>query len=253
MNVAIPKLNEQIAPCFEAAREFEIAKIDGKRKIKSKTVACLDDEGFKRVRLLYLHDVEIVICNGIKGFYRDQLMSLGVGVILSVNDTVENAFERFLKNEFSVYEDDLNDNGKNYSIDHADLKSWAKEVLEANGYNIVQHSDNDSSLIDFVCEIKCPVCSKNVKIAVCCGGHTYRADQELMEFHRLAKTEYDARAFIYPENRQLAKNCEDFGIEYISPESVNLSLGSVAQNEIPIFSGRIEGHDKLNIREKSGD
>ena len=74
MNVAIPKLNNNVAPCFEVAKAFEIIEIKNNNVVSSKTVDCPAGEGFKRVRLLHLHDIETLICNGIKEFYRNQLV-----------------------------------------------------------------------------------------------------------------------------------------------------------------------------------
>ncbi|MFH2037788.1 MAG: NifB/NifX family molybdenum-iron cluster-binding protein [Candidatus Zixiibacteriota bacterium] len=245
MIVAIPILNKLVAPCFEAAKEFAIYKIEDNGTNKLKTAVCLSDEGFKRVRLLYLHDVNFLICNGIKGFFRDQLVAIGIKVIPNINDSIDKALERFLANELTVYENCPDGEENSYEIAHDDLIDWARELFESNGYKISNCPGDDTILIDLVGEIKCPLCGKKIKVAVCCGGHTYRAEQEIKEFYHLAKTEYNARVFVYPNLGEIVNKCEEYGINLICPDNINLTKPIKSRNMLPILTGPIEGHEKL--------
>ncbi len=251
MNVAIPKLNNNVAPCFEVAKAFEIIEIKNNNVVSSKAVDCPAGEGFKRVRLLHLHDIETLICNGIKEFYRNQLAAIGISVIPNINDSIEQATIRFIANELPVYENDIVKSQGNYDVSHDDLISWARELFETNGYSVTHNLSKDTFLLDLIAEIQCPLCKKSIKVAICCGGHTYRPDQEIKEFHHSVKSLYNVRAFIYTDSPQIAKSCGEYGIEFISPERINLIKDSSTEMDVPIFSGPIEGHDKLNLRGKT--
>ena len=104
MNLAIPLLRNQIAPCFEAAKKFELVVIKNKKIVSKRTVNCLADEGFLRVRLLRLYEINTLICSGIKNFYRDQLLALGISVIPNINKSVEEALNHFLSGELKSFD-----------------------------------------------------------------------------------------------------------------------------------------------------
>ena len=49
-----------------------------------------------RVRLLRFHKINTLICNGIKSFYQNQVMGMGIMVIPNVNDSIEDTLNKFL-------------------------------------------------------------------------------------------------------------------------------------------------------------
>jgi predicted Fe-Mo cluster-binding NifX family protein len=251
MNVAIPKFNNNVAPCFEVAKAFEIIKIENDKVISSKTVDCPAGEGFKRVRLLHLFEIETLICNGIKEFYRHQLAAIGIAVIPDINDSIDQVLVRFIANELPVYKNDIIKSQDKFDVSHDDLISWARELFETNGYSVAVNPSKDTFLLDLIAEIQCPLCNKSIKVAVCCGGHTYRPDQEIKEFHHSVKSPYNVLAFIYIDSPQIAKSCSEYGIEFISPGKINLIKENSNAMDVPIFSGPIEGHDKINLRGKT--
>ena len=100
MNIAIPKINDSIASCFEAAKQFNIIEVENGKTLTSKIIECNDMEVFQRVRLLRLYEISLLICNGINRFYRDQLSSLGISVIPNINGSVNNAIDNFNPGKF---------------------------------------------------------------------------------------------------------------------------------------------------------
>jgi len=244
MNVAIPILNDQIAPCFEVAKQFEIVVIKKGKVISSIKIKCLASEGFMRVRLLRLHEINTLICNGIKSFYQNQLTAMGINVIPNVNDSIENTLNNFLAGSIkspsnTKYETETND-----LVSHDDLVSWAKELFESNGYSVLLSPGDESFLIDLVAKIRCPVCSKQIDVAICCGAQTYRADQEIREFHYSTKTQYNARVYVYLTNPQLEKSCNEYGIDFLSPEIDYKEFKERSKSLIPILNRPVEGHEK---------
>jgi len=244
MNVAIPILNDQIAPCFEVAKQFEIVVIKKGKVISSIKIKCLASEGFIRVRLLRLHEINTLICNGIKSFYQNQLTAMGINVITNVTDSIEDTLNNFLDGSIkssgnTKYEADTND-----LVSHDDLVSWAKELFESNGYSVSSSPGDESFQIDLVAKIKCPICTKQIDVAVCCGAQTYRADQEISEFHHNTKRQYNARVYVYLSNPLLEKNCAEYGIDFLSPEINYKKFKEKSKSLIPILNRPVEGHEK---------
>ena len=81
-------------------------------------------------------------------------------------------------------------------------------------------------------------------MAICCGAQIYRVDQEIQEFHHIAKTRYNARVYVYLTNPQVAKSCDDYGINFISPEMNHLYYREENKLRVPILQKPIEGHEK---------
>ena len=244
MNVAIPILNNQIAPCFEVAKQFKIFTIKNAKIISSKNIKCLASEGFLRVRLLRFHKINTLICNGIKSFYQNQVMGMGIMVIPNVNDSIEDTLNKFLVGSIksssnTKYKPEINNN-----VSHDVLVRWAKELFESNGYSVSLSPVDESFLIDLVAKIKCPVCSKQIDVAICCGAQTYRADQEIREFHYNTKTQYNARVYVYLTNPQLEKSCNEYGIDFLSPEIDYKEFKERSKSLIPILNRPVEGHEK---------
>ncbi len=242
MNIAIPKLNNKIASCFDVAKQFKIVVIKNGKILSSKSVNCYQDEGFHRVRLLQLHEIHTLICSGIKRFYLDQLSSSGIVVIPNVNDSIINAVNRFLSGELTVT-DFTQDHAKSDRIvSHNELIKWTERLFKDCGYSILPFSENDCSLVDLAAQIKCPLCNKEINVAICCGAQIYRADQEIMEFHYITKTRYNARVYVYYTDPNIAKSCDEYGITFISPE-INYDNHDY-KFVIPILQKPIEGHER---------
>ena len=244
MNVAIPILNNQIAPCFEVAKQFKIFTIKNAKIISSKNIKCLASEGFLRVRLLRFHKINTLICNGIKSFYQNQVMGMGIMVIPNVNDSIEDTLNKFLAGSIksssnTKYKPEINDN-----VSHDVLVRWAKELFESNGYSVSSSPGDEYFLIDLVANLKCPVCSKQIDVAICCGAQTYRTDQEIREFHHNTKTHYNARVYVYLTNPQLEKSCDEYGIDFLSPETTETEVRERSKSLIPILNRPVEGHEK---------
>ena len=240
MNLAIPILKNQIAPCFEAAKKFELVVIKNKKVLSKRTVNCLSGEGFLRIRLLRLYEINTLICNGIKNFYKDQLFALGITVIPKINQSIDDALNNFLTGELKSIDNIQTDVHSSELVSHEDLVKWAKNLFESKGYLISSYSEDESFLIDLVARINCPVCKRQINVAVCCGAQIYSAEQEIKEFHHTTKTQFDARVYVYLKNPVLEKSCVDYGIDYLSPENADVKLKIQNKSIIPILSRPIE-------------
>lgn len=244
LKIAIPKLKNRVAPCFEAASSFSVIVVKDNQLISQKTVHCSGSEGFHRVRLLKLHDINLLLCNGIGAFYSDLLHSMGIRIVGEISGVISGVVKRYLSGGLRLSESIPDISARTLGASLNDLIAWSRELFEKNGYTVMPGPGHDSFMIDLVAEMDCPVCGEKIKVAVCCGVHTYRPDQEIMEFHFSAKSDYNARVFISPDNYSIEEYCREYGIQFIrSDDDATLEKDS-GKRKIPLLHGPIEGHEK---------
>ncbi|MDD5426452.1 MAG: NifB/NifX family molybdenum-iron cluster-binding protein [candidate division Zixibacteria bacterium] len=249
INVAIPILKNRVAPCFEAATSFVISAVSNRQVISRKTVSCSGSEGYRRVRLLKVYDVDILLCNGIEGFYFDLLSTINITVIPDISGSANKALENYLSGKLTPPDNYPDASSETHNLALCDLVNWAKAYFEQNGYEVKKGPCTDALLIDLIAEIVCPVCGKPVKVALCCGAHTYRTDQEIREFNYCTRTGYHARVFVFPGDEKIAQLCREYGIELIRPTLEYIPRESPAKDKIPILRFPVEGHTKNASRE----
>jgi len=245
MNVAMPILKERIAPCFEAASVFRVVQVEDGRIASEKTVECSGSKGFHRVRLVRVHDIDILICGGIKGFYSDLLRSMGVRIITEASGSISEVLEAFIEGKLPHKDSIPPPQAMTHEYKLPELIDWAKNYFTGNGYSIKDGPGLDSFLVDLVAEMKCPRCGRDIRVAVCCGVHTYSTEQEIQEFNYCAKSGYNSRVFVYPGDEKTSHQCRAFGIEHINPE-MKIENYKAENVEIPILSLPVEGHPGLN-------
>ncbi len=250
MNVAIPVLNNRVAPCFEAASVIALVEVDGKKIRSEKYIQCEAKEGFRRIRLLRLYNVDVLICNGIKSFYRDLLSSIGVRVVADAIGTVAEVLEEFLGDRISPKEPELPGQVQTHGVNLNDLISWSRAHFENNGFEVKKGPGLDSFLIDLVAERSCPLCAKKIRVAICCGVHTYSTELEIEEFNYCAKSEYNARVFIYPGDEKIAQKCHAFGIEHLVPFGEQ-TIKDSPEDIIPVLKLPVEGHPDLPVSKQA--
>ncbi|RKX29134.1 MAG: hypothetical protein DRP46_07635 [Candidatus Zixiibacteriota bacterium] len=243
--IAIPKFQENVAPCFESASYFMICEADNENEICSQIVECTGCEGFGRVRLLQEHNVNVLICSGIKGFYLDILESSGLTVIENVSLNVEDALQLYLDGKIKSQVHSNNLEELSCEIPHEDLVCWAKELFESHGYTVSIQNDEETPFpVDLVAEMNCPVCHKPIRIAVCCGAHTYRADQEIREFHHVSSSIYQVKVYVFPGNPLIKQRCREYDIQLIDTDSESANHDQKINGRIPLLDSPIPGHEK---------
>lgn len=243
MNVAIPKFNETVAPCFEVARVFLISKVENGVTVDQRLFECTGCEGFGRVKLLQENAVDVVICGGIKGFYRDLLQSAGVTVIDNVTGDAADALTRFRNGQLSPVAVDEEPMSLDGMIPLEDLVCWTRELFTAHGYMVTPGAEAAAFPIDLIAQITCPVCGKSVRVAICCGAHTYRPDQEIQQLHQAAARDFNARVYVASSSPQVRRLCDQYNIELIDPDAHFAACDHPVSNAIPILQMKITGHE----------
>ncbi|MFH2057251.1 MAG: NifB/NifX family molybdenum-iron cluster-binding protein [bacterium] len=242
----MPELKSAVAPCFEAATSFTLAAVDGRHWKRLASVSCRETGGYRRVRLLLFHNVELLICNGINASHRDTLAAAGVAVISNVNTLTNEALADLAEGRLKVTQPPEPGAGPACRYTHEQLVAWAHELFSAGGYQVLPGPGEDSFLVDLIAEVDCPVCSRRVRIAICCGAHTYKSQQEIKAFHHATPSGYDARVYVCPAEEQIVESCREYGIEVIDPGNAPAIQNAQREGKLPILKSTVAGHERAS-------
>ncbi len=240
--VAIPKFKDFVAPRFETASVILICTVAVGKVTDTSVIEIRGCEGFARARAVCDAGATVLICSGIKNFYRNLLQAEGVDVISGVELSVKLAIAEFLAGNLSVKE--RIENEASGIIPHEDLVCWARDLFESSGYRVRDVADSASFPIDMIAETVCPVCDQPVGVAVCCGAHIYRTDLEIQEFHHAEASDIHAKVYIHPSEETIEEYCAACGIQLIDPNLDDFSEENTRISAIPLLKGPVRGHEK---------
>ena len=99
MKVAIPRMGESVAPCFEYCVTMAIFTVLDQAVTKQVDVPLVSREPFDRVRLLRDQKVDTIICGGVQDHYEDALRASGIQVISWVSGSVDDLLKLFLRGQ----------------------------------------------------------------------------------------------------------------------------------------------------------
>lgn len=96
MRVAIPRMGEMVAPCFEYCATMAIYTIAGSDVVEQVDFPLRSRDPFDRVRLLRDQAVDTLICGGMRDRFEDVLRTTGFEVISWVSGPVEDLLDMYL-------------------------------------------------------------------------------------------------------------------------------------------------------------
>jgi len=99
VRVAIPRMGDAVAPCFEYCATMTIFTISDGGVADQMDFPLRSREPFDRVRLLRDQEGETVICGGVQEIYEDSLRAVGIRVISWVSGSVDDLLELFLRGQ----------------------------------------------------------------------------------------------------------------------------------------------------------
>lgn len=99
MRVAIPRMGETVAPCFEYCATMAIFNVTDAGFVDQVDFPLRSREPFDRVRLLRDQKVDVVICGGMQTFYEDLLKASGFEVISWVSGLVDDLLALYIRGE----------------------------------------------------------------------------------------------------------------------------------------------------------
>jgi len=219
VKIAIPRFGEEIAPGFEVAANISVYEAGHAQATPLDLLIFNAPGGLDRVRALLAGAVNILICSGIGNQYKNMLQASGITVIDHVTGTVAGVLDAFYSGELcgSQTEPIFRSGLQGAPLD--ELLDWTIKAFQDHGYEVLSARDMAPFPVDLVARMQCPSCGKLVRIAICCGMHAYRVDQEIREFHHAASGSFDACVYIHEASPEVEKTCKDFGIQLLTPFS----------------------------------
>jgi hypothetical protein len=118
-------------------------------------------------------------------------------------------------------------------------------MLVACGWQVKPADPNAPFAVDLVGSIRCPVCHRPIRAAVCCGAHIYRCDREIREFHDATVNDFHVRLYIHPATSRLTECCRSFGIQLIDPHSYPVDVPESNARRLSPIAVAVAGHDRL--------
>lgn len=251
LRVLIPCFGEEVAPRFEVARRFRFWIIEQGEVIRFQELVLDQPNGIRRVRFVRRTGANLVLCNGIQESYRRMLEGEGSLVIDGVVGTASDAIFGFLAGRITPESSD-EELPERSSLRTADLMEWTSELFRGLGWDVRRSRQPGSYPVDLIAERSCPLCGRPVRVAVCCGAHSYRVDEEIRELHRVTSAGYHARVYVHQSMDVIARTCEDYGIELLDPSVfTGYRRRGAGVSDLHPLRGRINGHEKLNRSEQA--
>lgn len=99
MKVAIPRMAESVAPCFEYSATIAIFTIEDGKVAGQIDFPIRDRDPLDRARLLRDQKVDTIICGGVQDVFEDLLRASGIRVISWVSGNVEDLIGLFLRGQ----------------------------------------------------------------------------------------------------------------------------------------------------------
>ncbi|MBT4500485.1 MAG: NifB/NifX family molybdenum-iron cluster-binding protein [Gemmatimonadetes bacterium] len=99
MIVAIPRMGEMVAPCFEYCATMAIFTVEANRVVDQIDFPLRSRDPFDRVRLLRDREVDTLICGGMQDIYEDMVRANGFEVISWVSGSVEDLLDVYLQGQ----------------------------------------------------------------------------------------------------------------------------------------------------------
>ena len=248
LRIAMPCFGEEVAPSFEAALHFRLWHCIGNEIIKYQEVESAGKvDGLSRARFLISLKVNVLLCNGIRYTTRKILIANGCKVIQSIAGPASDALFDYLSGKMihNGLESHLQPGPSQPQT--SDLTQWIRELFKSLHWKIHTNSESKAFPVDLVAEKNCPICHRTVRVAICCGAHAYRVDEEIREFHRVTASGFHCRVYVHQFLPGVAKKCIEYGILLLDPITFSSSCNDEKPESLmPPLKGQVYGHPRLN-------
>lgn len=242
MKIAVTIFKDEIAPCFEAAKRFQVLEIQDSRIVNEKYLECRARGPIARLRLLKEADIDVVICNGIRSFYKDMLEAENRKVFKDVTGKIKKAIDLYLKGEIGRASKKVRPEDQAPCIfEMGELVQMTGEYFARNGYEV---SDEEYDFpVDMLATIKCPKCKKPIRVAICCGGHLFSWEKEIKELRNISEN-FDAAVYVHAAQKPVARTCRDYKINLLDPWVLENEEKGKKNSPLPILRIPVKGHEK---------
>jgi len=97
VKLAMPRMGETIAPCFEYCATMAIFTIEGGRVVDQVDFPLRSRDPLDRVRLLRDQQVDTIICGGVQDVFEELVRASGIEVISWVSGSVDDLLDLYLQ------------------------------------------------------------------------------------------------------------------------------------------------------------
>lgn len=244
--VAAPVHKDHIAALFGTAQWFRIWRVREGEAIRTDELFVSKPSGLDRVNLLRKLGVDILICNGIEKKLQLMFEAWGIRVIRGVIGNAQQAVEGFGVGEIAPRNRSERFYDHSLVIYSCDPVRWTTELFKNYGWEVNSPGPINQFPLDLIADKTCPFCDKPVRVAVCCGPHSYHSDREVQEFNRITAGSFDARVFVHRQPGPLIQLGKELGIEMLDPGELEYDLPLTSSSaSLPPLSGPIDNHKRL--------
>lgn len=111
IRVAVPRFQEEIAPCFEYSATIAIFDINDGNIVEQTDFSLQSNRAFDRLRLLKDQQVDTLICGGIQDRFEQMVQASGIETISWVSGHVETILKQYLDGTLTAGEARLGKEG----------------------------------------------------------------------------------------------------------------------------------------------
>jgi predicted Fe-Mo cluster-binding NifX family protein len=97
VKIAIPRLGESVAPCFEYSATVAIFTVVRGQVVEQVDFPLVSRDPFDRVRLMRDQQVNTIICGGMQERFEDMIKTNGIEVISWMSGTVEDLLGLYIR------------------------------------------------------------------------------------------------------------------------------------------------------------
>ncbi len=186
----------------------------------------------------------MLICNGIEEQYSRLLEADGCQVVSGVCGKGVDALYGYRVGRIKPTSREETPSLDKIRLHTANLVEWTRELFTRLGWQIGQP---DTYPIDLSPFRKCPVCERQIRVAVCCGAHAYWVEEEIREFKRVTAGLYHASVYVQQVLPGIESTCRYFEIELLDPATFTACIeGEYQWGDLPPLRGKVSGHERLN-------
>jgi len=245
IRIAIPCFGEEVAPLFGSTRRFRVWLVVGGQIADYEEIEIDASDSIARVRLMRSIEADVILANGIEARLRQLLETENRLVVEGIVGTATDVLYGYLAGRIKGTVPQPGEGVAGRQT--ADVSAWTSDLLNETGWMVRQVREVNIFPVDLIAKRGCPLCGKPVRVAVCCGAHAYRVDEEIREFQRVTATGYHARLYVHQAIPSVIRQCSEYSIEVLSPDRfASYQQSSADEGELPPLQGRIEGHPGLN-------
>jgi predicted Fe-Mo cluster-binding NifX family protein len=99
VKIAVPRMGDNVAPCFEYCATMSVFTIEGNRVVDRLDFPLSSQEPLDRLRLLRDQNVSVIICGGVQDIYERMVRAHGITIIAWVTGAVDDLLGLYLRGQ----------------------------------------------------------------------------------------------------------------------------------------------------------